>query len=81
MNTKKRISKTQGASGSVCEGWWQVCGIYGTYMHLYISTQNKKKTELPIAYPKAAWKSELYFIARSVSDKDTHATAVGYHVT
>lgn len=50
-------------------------------MHLYISTQNKKKTELPIAYPKAAWKSELYFIVRSVSDKDTHATAVGYHVT
>lgn len=50
-------------------------------MHLYISIQNKKKTELPIAYPKAAWKSELYFIVRSVSDKDTHATAVGYHVT
>lgn len=51
MDTEKSgiISETQAAGGLACEGWWQVCGIYGTCMHLYISIQNKKKTKLPFA--------------------------------
>lgn len=43
--------------------------LWNKYALEYFHSKDTYKTELPVAYPKAASKPELYFIVRSVSDQ------------
>jgi len=84
MKTKEAIIISKKTSSWWISAWSLMTALRSLrniYALEYFHSKNKYKTELPIVYPKAAWKSEQYFTVRSVSEKNTCATVAGYHVT